>query len=57
MQKGSRGTKVENNNIAWKSTDRISETTVEHQQAQLARAKQSRRNTNTQGRTVCNPKE
>jgi hypothetical protein len=36
------------------------ETTVEHQQgegAQLARAKQSRRNTNTQGRIVYNPKE
>jgi hypothetical protein len=36
------------------------ETTVEHQQtegAQLARAKQSRRNTNTQGRFVYNPNE
>jgi hypothetical protein len=36
------------------------ETTVEHQQAvgaQLARAKQSRRNTNTQSRIVYNPKE
>jgi hypothetical protein len=35
-------------------------TTVEHQEeggAQLARAKQSRRNTNTQGRIVYNPKE
>jgi hypothetical protein len=36
------------------------EITVEHQQAEgahLARAKQSRRNTNTQGRTVYYPKE
>jgi hypothetical protein len=36
------------------------ETTVKHRQAegaQLAGAKQSRRNTNTQGRIVYNPKE
>jgi hypothetical protein len=60
MQKGNRGTQVENSSIAWRSTNRTSETTVEHQQAegaQLARAKQSRRNTNTQGRIVYNPKE
>jgi hypothetical protein len=40
--------------------ERPLETTVEHQQAegaQLARTKQSRRNTNTQGRIVYNPKE
>jgi hypothetical protein len=44
MQKGNRGAKVKNSSIAWRSTSRTSETTVEHQQtegAQLARAKQS----------------
>jgi hypothetical protein len=63
MQKVNRGTQVENSSIAWRSTikqARPLETTVEHQQAEgahLARAKPSRRNTNTQGRIVYNPKE
>jgi hypothetical protein len=30
MQKGSRGTQVENSNIAWRSTNRTSETTRDH---------------------------
>jgi hypothetical protein len=63
MQKRNRGAQAENSSIAWRSTiehARPLEITVEHQQAesaQLARAKQSRRNTNTQGRIVYNPKE
>jgi hypothetical protein len=61
MQKGNRGTRAaEEHGGAQIEQARPLETTVEHQQAegaQLARAKQSRRNTNTQGRIVYNPKK
>jgi hypothetical protein len=63
MQKGNRGTQLKTavqHGGAQIQQARTLEATVEHKEAkgaQLARAKQSRRNTNTQGRIVYNPEE